>query len=146
MGDQLKIEADGVRFNDRHYSLAAMFDVFSEHERLKAKCNPEGKVWRDYATGDIKFTEPVVAVMSKTTDDAYERAASGTLVETPSASFFADRSLGDVVYLKVRDEPVRGMITGIEIDPRGISYLVTWANQAGELRHYSIELTDERPL
>jgi hypothetical protein len=56
----------------------------------------------------------------------------------PNAAY----GFGDTVYLRMRSEQVRGMITGINIWPGGFAYNVTWANGT-ETRHYEMELTAE---
>lgn len=49
-------------------------------------------------------------------------------------------NLGDVVYLKIRnDRP--GMVTGIMFRPAGVSYYVEWGS--GETSHFDIELTKQ---
>lgn len=49
--------------------------------------------------------------------------------------------VGDVVYLKVCDEPKRGMVTGICIRSEVI-YYVTWSN-CTETVHHDCELSAE---
>ena len=47
---------------------------------------------------------------------------------------------GDIVFLRVRDERYRGMITTIILQPSGVLYSVTW--EEGEVsNHYGMELT-----
>jgi hypothetical protein len=99
--------------------------------------------------------------MTRTTDDAYERAAghkgsrevydcqgklmAGGLppvaVATPVAVYRPDYDLGDVVYLRCRDEPMKGIITGIGIRPGSIYYNVRWSNGQEE-GHFALELQD----
>jgi hypothetical protein len=47
----------------------------------------------------------------------------------------------DIVYLRVREEKKKGMVTGIGIRPGGTTYFVTW--EEGESDHYDFELTSE---
>lgn len=58
--------------------------------------------------------------------------------------FRTDYDLGEVVYLKLADEPKPGMICRISILPGGEAYHVTWGDYA-ETTHYAMELTRERP-
>lgn len=51
-------------------------------------------------------------------------------------------TFGSEVFLKVRDERVLGMVTGITLRPTGTSYGVTWGN-GSESWHYEFELTKE---
>ena len=55
-------------------------------------------------------------------------------------------SLGEIVYLRMREDKKQGMITGVTIRPgkdgSTMSYNVTWGDTA-ETMHYSIELTRE---
>lgn len=48
---------------------------------------------------------------------------------------------GDVVYLKVREEPVKGMVTAVCIRT-SVSYFVTWSN-CTETCHADCELSAE---
>ena len=48
---------------------------------------------------------------------------------------------GDIVFLRVREERVRGMVTGVNIRPNGITYSVDWPS--GYASHYEFELTSE---
>jgi hypothetical protein len=52
-----------------------------------------------------------------------------------------EHAIGDVVYLKVRDVNVRGMVTAITIRPFGTTFEVTWPHTVSF--HYAIELTAE---
>jgi hypothetical protein len=54
--------------------------------------------------------------------------------------------IGDFVYLRARDEPIRGMVVGLVIRPGNMSYLVVWGSGGGEVAHEGIELTAEREL
>jgi hypothetical protein len=46
------------------------------------------------------------------------------------------------LYLRVRDEPIRGMVTSIHVHPGSVLYYVTWGD--GESSpHYDIELSSE---
>lgn len=49
---------------------------------------------------------------------------------------------GDRVYLRIREERVVGLVTGMQIRPNGVLYQVTWPN-AGDTHHYDFELTTE---
>jgi hypothetical protein len=49
--------------------------------------------------------------------------------------------LGDVVYLKIRQDSHKGMVTGITHRPTGTAYSITWEDGC-ESGHYDIELTD----
>lgn len=57
-----------------------------------------------------------------------------------------DFAIGDVVYHRCRDDPVRGIVTGYHVRPDSILYDVTWGNTGQETEHYGIELTSERPV
>lgn len=48
---------------------------------------------------------------------------------------------GDVVYLRIREERTRGMITGVNLRPGGVCYGVQWPGE--ESFHYEFELTTE---
>lgn len=51
--------------------------------------------------------------------------------------------LGNVVYLRVNDDAVRGMVTSVCITASGAYvYSVTWRG-GSETRHYECELTSE---
>ncbi len=54
-----------------------------------------------------------------------------------------DFKIGDPVYLKCRDEPVRGLVTGYYVMPSDLLYIVAWGNTGNEQRHYGIELSGE---
>lgn len=49
---------------------------------------------------------------------------------------------GDVVYLRCRDEPLRGMVTGLHVRQDQIAYAVSWGT-GQETSHYEMELTSE---
>lgn len=50
--------------------------------------------------------------------------------------------LGDTVYLRVRKECQRGIVTAVEVRPGGsILYRVSWDD--GETPHFDIELSSE---
>ena len=51
--------------------------------------------------------------------------------------------LGDIVYLRVRDERVRGMVTTVLVYSSGQSYGVTWGDSVEEVTHQEMELTAE---
>lgn len=51
--------------------------------------------------------------------------------------------LGDTVYLRVRDERVRGMVTTVPLFSGGQSYDVTWGDTVSEVTHQEMELTAE---
>lgn len=50
--------------------------------------------------------------------------------------------IGDVVYLRIRQEKVAGMVTGFNFRPDGIGYYITWED-ASERMHYAFELSSE---
>lgn len=51
---------------------------------------------------------------------------------------------GDLVFLRASIEPRRGMVTGIVERPGGSrQYLVTWGDDAVELLHLPVELSDK---
>lgn len=56
--------------------------------------------------------------------------------------FVAEFGLGEVVYLRVRNERLRGMILSVTFLPSGTYYRVSWANGT-EGSHYPMELTRE---
>lgn len=47
---------------------------------------------------------------------------------------------GDIVFLRVRDERYRGMITSVILLPTGIVYAITWEG-AEVTNHYGFELS-----
>ena len=49
---------------------------------------------------------------------------------------------GTIVYLRICDEPDRGMITGYAVKPEGVVCFVTWSNREEKL-HYPFELSTE---
>ena len=49
---------------------------------------------------------------------------------------------GDIVYLVVNAERIKGMVTRVSFNPCGMVYGVTWAGGA-EAYHLEIELTKE---
>jgi hypothetical protein len=52
-----------------------------------------------------------------------------------------DFRIGQEVYLRVDDEPTRGLVCGYGVRPNDLIYEVAWP--AGrESRHYGFELTD----
>jgi len=63
-------------------------------------------------------------------------------VETPSRIIPLTYDVGEVVYHRLASDRHRGMVTGIQIQPDGISYWVTWDDRH-ETRHYAIELSTE---
>jgi hypothetical protein len=82
------------------------------------------------AHGDEENLDPGHAVMLAST--------SLSLRPWPRTAFW----FGDTVYLKVRSERLKGMITGILVRPGYLSYAVTWATGA-ENYHLEMELTSE---
>lgn len=54
-------------------------------------------------------------------------------------------NLGDVVYLKLRDERLPGMVTAVFLRPGGVSYEVSWGT-GGSGECYAIELSRECEL
>jgi hypothetical protein len=82
--------------------------------------------------------------MSKTTDDAYERAHSegGCVIQTRAESYYADRCLGELVSLAIPGMDVmRGKVTGIVTRQGATMYFVRWQDGA-ELLHFPLELKD----
>jgi hypothetical protein len=69
-----------------------------------------------------------------------------TVVNTPRRTYVAAFDLGDIVYMKVRDEPIKGMVASIVVRPAGVLYYVQWADCYQEGGHYEMELTAEAPL
>ncbi len=51
-------------------------------------------------------------------------------------------AIADIVYLRVRSERIRGMVTGIVARPCSVLFYVTWGNGT-ETAHYEIELSSE---
>lgn len=61
---------------------------------------------------------------------------------TKKITIFPKFSLGDTVFLKIREEREPGMVTGIVIKPDSyLNYCVTWQDGC-EHTHYELELTD----
>jgi hypothetical protein len=58
-------------------------------------------------------------------------------------SIHTDYWFGDTVYLRVRSDRHKGMITGIRLWPDGLAYNVTWGYSGAETPHYGMELTSE---
>lgn len=59
------------------------------------------------------------------------------------ATFTAAYGLGDVVYLRLRDEPQRGMVTRVEFRANGGAFFeVSWGSATSSW-HYAVELTNE---
>lgn len=58
------------------------------------------------------------------------------------ATFTAPYGLGDVVYLRLRDEPQRGMVTRVEFRGSGAFFEVSWGSAISSW-HYAIELSSE---
>lgn len=54
-----------------------------------------------------------------------------------------DFALGSIVYHRCRDDPMRGMVTGIGVTPGDVHYWVTWGCDGREMKHYAMELTTE---
>ncbi len=52
-------------------------------------------------------------------------------------------AFGDVVYHRVREDKVAGIITGFHIRPTSIVIAVTWGDNLAETMHYFHELTTE---
>lgn len=50
--------------------------------------------------------------------------------------------LGATVYLRCRDERLRGIVTDVRITPGDVVYAVTWGNGC-ESTHYALELAAE---
>lgn len=57
-------------------------------------------------------------------------------------TFRANYDLGAVVFLRCRDEGMRGMVTRVAFSPAGVSYEVTWGT-GGSSWHYGLELSTE---
>lgn len=50
---------------------------------------------------------------------------------------------GDVVYLRVHDEPRKGMVSRVQLSPGGsVLYTVTWGDRTDSY-HYAAELAAE---
>jgi hypothetical protein len=52
-------------------------------------------------------------------------------------------TFGTVVYLRVREKPVPGMVTAIVLRPGSVSYVVTWGDSGDDATHYDFELSTE---
>ena len=63
-------------------------------------------------------------------------------VETPSRTITLAYDIGEMVHHRLSTEPHRGIVTGIQIQPDGSSYWVTWDDRH-ETRHYDCELSTE---
>ncbi len=63
-------------------------------------------------------------------------------VETPSRVIPLAYDLGDVVFHRLVPERHKGLVTGIQIQPDGTSFWVTWDDRH-EQRHYACELSTE---
>ncbi len=63
-------------------------------------------------------------------------------VETPSRIIPLSYDAGDVVFHRLATERHRGLVTGIQIQPDGVSYWITWDDRH-ETRHYDCELSAE---
>ncbi|WP_165231393.1 hypothetical protein [Aquisphaera insulae] len=63
-------------------------------------------------------------------------------VRTPGSKRVAAFGVGDIVYLRIDDEPTRGMVTGVSVTATAELYHVLWPNRS-ETRHYDIELAGE---
>jgi hypothetical protein len=51
---------------------------------------------------------------------------------------------GDIVYLRCRDERIRGMVTLIQHFPSGAkTYGITWGDSGQQSVHYAFELDSE---
>jgi hypothetical protein len=57
-------------------------------------------------------------------------------------TFHAPYTYGDVVYLRCREDAVRGMITRVSFYPGGSYFEVTWGNGTCTW-HYPMELSTE---
>lgn len=62
-------------------------------------------------------------------------------IDAKKIAIFSRFVLGDIVYLKIREEREPGMITGITVRPGTHIYHITWEDGC-EATHYEIELTD----
>ena len=51
-------------------------------------------------------------------------------------------SIGDLVYLKLREDKEKAYITGISVRPAGVAYYLSWGD-ATESFHYDFEITKE---
>ena len=52
--------------------------------------------------------------------------------------------LGDIVFLRVKEDRVAGMVTVVSVRPGHVLYGVSWASSPGsESFHYAMELTSE---
>ncbi len=51
-----------------------------------------------------------------------------------------DFPIGSFVYLRMRDEPLRGMVVGYNVRPDHVLYAVTWGN-GQDTYHFAVELT-----
>lgn len=52
-------------------------------------------------------------------------------------------AIGEIVYLRVRDEQIKGMVTAAHVFESGITYSVCWGDDGNETSHYAFELTSE---
>lgn len=48
--------------------------------------------------------------------------------------------IGDFVYLRARDEPIRGQVTGYHVRTVSVLYAITWGT-GSESSHYDFELS-----
>lgn len=51
-------------------------------------------------------------------------------------------ALGAEVYLRTRNERLRGLVTGLIVRPGYTAYIVAWGD-ASESNHFDFELADE---
>lgn len=51
-------------------------------------------------------------------------------------------TFGTVVYLRNRQERIKGLIVGYTLDPRGFCCWVAWPDTS-ETKHFALELTTE---
>lgn len=50
--------------------------------------------------------------------------------------------IGDIVYLKLREDKYKGILGGFDVRPTGNTYFVAWEDGSNSY-HYDMELTSE---
>lgn len=78
--------------------------------------------------------------------DEAERYKDKRMDDTPPGAVRFNFLMQEVVYLKVGVDPVRGMVTDIDVHPYGVLYYVCWGDTRHTTPHYDFELTREPPI
>lgn len=94
-----------------------------------------------------QLIDRLICERTKRIADEAERYKDKQMDEpTPHGCVRFNFLMQEVVYLKVGVNPVKGMITDIDVHPYGVLYYVCWGDTRATTPHYDFELTREPPI